>query len=76
MIQRCPNDEFTFEEAFNHMQKGQQLDTRPQICDDYEEQEDDEYENTDSEHILPTHETEQIDDGINDISTKIKRITN
>ena len=46
------NEEFTSEKAF-------EVDSRPQIYDDYEEEEEeDEYVDSDSEDDLPTHEIE------------------
>ena len=46
------NEEFTFEKAF-------EVDSRPQIYDDYEEEEEeDEYVDSDSEDDRPTHEIE------------------
>ena len=60
IIQRYKNEEFTFEEAFDHMPKLKiQLESRPRIYDDYEEEEEeDEYVDSDSEDDLPTHEIE------------------
>ena len=46
------DEEFTFEKAF-------EVDSRPQIYDDYEEEEEeDEYVDSDSEDDRPTHEIE------------------
>ena len=48
------------------------MSSRPRIHDDYEEeQEDDKYDNSESEDDLPTHEADQIEDGIIEFSTKI-----
>ena len=54
------NEEFTYEEAVDHMPKLKiQLESRPRIYDDYEEEEEeDEYVDSDSEDDLPTHEIE------------------